>query len=293
MSTRESWGTMTPLAVPPDPGRTVISQGAKLVISGLGVNLVDRRIIDNRGLTQVTGNGTYVAADWGTTFRNTGTFQFTANGDYVEGSVWGHAALGRARFINTGTIRKTGGAGTSVIDATYSRTEGNSGPGTVQVSKGTLSIRSNSTSAVVSPGTTGATFATGACPPLSACADPTPQAGEPQFTTLTLPGGTAASSVTITEAAPDGSKGRPVVLTVPGETATATNPMILELALDASLLAPGDTHLTLAVQHNGVAVPNCTGGAQAQCVDRAASATVGGDVVLVVRTASNGRWRAR
>ena len=93
MSTRENWNTPTALPVPPDPGRTVISPGAKLVVSGLGVNLVDRRIIDNQGVTEITGNGTYVAADWGTTFRNTGTFDFKADGDFVEGSVHGHAAL--------------------------------------------------------------------------------------------------------------------------------------------------------------------------------------------------------
>jgi hypothetical protein len=105
MSTRENWATNTPLAEPPPPGRTVISPGANLVISGLGVNLVDRRIIDNQGVTEITGNGTYVAADWGTTFRNTGTVDFKADGDYVEGSVRGYAARGKSRFINTGLTR--------------------------------------------------------------------------------------------------------------------------------------------------------------------------------------------
>ena len=294
MSTRESWATNTALAVPPDPGRTVISPGATLVISGQGVNLVDRRIIDNQGTTRITGNATYVAADWGTTFRNTGTFDFAADGDYVEGSVHGHASLGRTRFINTGTLTKTGGSGTSVIDAQYSRTEGSAGPGTVVVSSGSLSIRSNDTRATVDPSAAATTFATGGCPPLSACATPTPSASEPQFTELTLPAGSASSLVTIKEAAAEaGVKGRPVDLTVPSETATAGNPMILELALDATLVG-GDTHLTLEVTHNAVVVPDCTAGpAQAQCVDRAASSTTAGDVVMVVRTASNGRWRMR
>ena len=293
MSTRETWNTATALPVPPDPGRTVISPGARLVVSGLGVNLVDRRIIDNQGTTEITGNGTYVAADWGTTFRNTGTFDFKADGDYVEGSVHGHAAALKGRFINTGQLRKTVGSGTSVLDARYSRTEGQAGPGTVRVQSGTLSILSDGTSATVVPGGSGATFATGGCPPLAACAQPATDSGNPQFATLTLPGGTADSAVTITEAADDGSKGRPIVLTVPSESATAANPMTLRIAVDGSVLQPADTHLTLLVQHDGVLVPDCTGAAQAQCVDRASSSTVAGDVVMVVRTAGNGRWRLR
>jgi hypothetical protein len=180
-----------------------------------------------------------------------------------------------------------------VIDARYLRTEGGAGPGTVRVASGTLSILSDATAAVVVPGGSGTTFATGGCPPLAACAQPSTTAGEPQFAALTLPAGTAQSSVSMTEAAPDGSKGRPLDLTVPAETASAANPMTLRLALDDALLAPTDTHLTLEVQHNGVAVPDCTGAAQPECVDRVASSTTAGDVVMVVRTASNGRWRMR
>jgi hypothetical protein len=265
-----------------------------MVVSGLGVNLVDRRIIDNRGTTRIAANGTYVAADWGTTFRNTGTFVFAADGDWVEGSVRAHASLGRTRFINTGKVRKTGGTGTSVIDATYTRTEGSAGPGTVEVASGTLSIRSNGTEARVDPSARAVTFGTGGCPPLAACANPTPSGSEPQFATLRLPAGTAPSKVVITEAGPQaGTIGRPVDLTVPSETASAGNPMVLRLAVDTTLVPTGRNHTNIGVQHNGVNVPNCTGGAQVQCVDRAASSTVAGDVVMVVRTASNGRWRMR
>ena len=165
------------------------------------MNLVDRRIIDNQGTTEITGNGTYVAADWGTTFRNTGTFDFKADGDYVEGSVHGHAAsLKGPLHQHRPAARRPAASGTSVLDARYSRTEGAAGPGTVRVQSGTLSILSDGTTATVVPGGSGATFATGGCPPLAACAQPATDAGNPQFATLTLPGGTADSAVTITEA---------------------------------------------------------------------------------------------
>ena len=72
------------------------------------------------------------------------------------------------------------------------------------------------------------------------------------------------------------------MLTVPDESATASNPMTLRIAVDDTALQPADTHLTLQVQHDGVPVPDCTGAAQAQCVDRASSSTVAGDVVMVV-----------
>jgi hypothetical protein len=291
MSTREDFTTTTQLPVPPDPGRTVIAPGATLVITGQGVNLFDRRIIDNQGTTRVTDSGTYLAADYGTTFRNTGTFTFESDGDYVQGFVRGNASLGRSRFINTGTLRKTGGSGTTVVDAQYSKTEGSAGPGTVQVSSGSVNLVGASAGAQVDPSAQAAGVGNGGCGANSACANPTPTGSDPQFESVALPAGTDPSSVTISEKAPDGSKGVPVDISVPDESASAANPMTFVFALDSSLLAPGDTHLTLTVTHNGVPVPNCTGSPQTSCVDRAASSTVNGDVRLVVRTATNGRWR--
>jgi hypothetical protein len=255
------------------------------------VNLFDRRIVDNQGSTVISGSGTYIAADWGTTFRNSGTFTFQADGDYVQGFVRGYASLGRSRFINTGVLRKTGGTGTSVVDAQYSATEGSSGPGSVSVSSGTLNRVGAAVSAQVDPGSNGAAVGNGGCGPNAACSAPATTASDPQFESVSLPGGTDPSAVTITERAPDGSTGVPVDISVPSETATASTPMVFTFALDDSVLAAGDTHLTLAVTHNGVAVPNCTGSPQTSCVDRAASSTTGGDVRLVVRTATNGRWR--
>jgi hypothetical protein len=291
MTTRENFATNTPLPVPPDPGRTVIAPGGTLLITGLGVNLFDRRIIDNRGTTRVTGSGTYIAADYGTTFRNSGTFTFEANGDYVQGFVRGYAALGRSRFINTGTLRKTGGTGTSVVDAQYTATEGPDGPGSIVVSSGTLNVVGTAVRAQVDPGSNGAAVGNGGCGANAGCSAPSASASDPQFESVSLPGGTDPSSVKITERAPDGSTGVPVDVSIPSESATATTPMTFTFVLDDSVLGAGDTHLTLAVTHNGAAVPDCTGAPQASCVDRSASSTTAGDVHLVVRTATNGRWR--
>lgn len=291
MSTRES-GTLVP-PFPTNPGRTVIAPGAKLVVDGLGVNLWDKRIIDNQGTTEITNDLAYIAADDGTTFRNTGTFDFKSDGDYVQGFLIG--ALGPPRFINTGLLRKSGGTGTSVVDASYTLTEGAAGPGSAEVSSGSLSILSNNTGASVAPVTGDATFATGGCFDPDQCVTLATTATNTQFSSLTLPGGTATSGVTMAEkAAENGVIGRPVELLVPAETADANNPMTFKLALDVTLLGPLDTHLNLEVYHGANLVPDCLPGPpQAECVDRAASIPVLNTVPLVIKTAANGRWKVR
>jgi hypothetical protein len=295
MTTREATAALDgTIPASTTPGRTVIAPGAFMVVRGLnGVNLDDARIIDNRGTTSMTVNaGAFIAADWGTTFRNTGTFRFTTDADYAQGHQGVNGALGLGRFINTGALFKTGGTGVSVIDAAYSINEGPAGPGTARVSSGVLSILSGNTVATVAPGAGSVAFGNGGCAGAnSSCPAASLSATDNQFASLALPAGTNQSIVRIQERPVEaGVKGRPVDLTVPGESATSTSPMVFKISLDVSLLG-GDTHLTLDVTHNGVAVPNCDAVTRPRCVDRAASSTVSGDVVMVIRTADNGRWR--
>lgn len=275
--------------MPATPGRTIVSAGAKLIVDDRGVNLYDGRIIDNLGTVEVTGPSAYIAADRGTTFNNVGTLDFIGDGDYAEGFSRGIAS--KSQVVNQGLIRKTAGTGTSVIDAAYSV----SGAGSGEVSTGVLSIMSTDALAAVIPSVSVAPrFATGGdCAVQNACANPIVTAFGPQLTSLVLPIGTATSTVRIVEV-PDPALGNAIDLFVPTETAssagTSPGPMILRMALDTSQAA-GKTAVTMNITHDDVAVPDCTGGVQAECVDRAASTTVGGDVTMVIRTGSNGRWK--
>lgn len=176
------------------PGKTIIGRRAKLKINGPfghpydpgspkgdfgcgdflcgGVNLIDKRVIKNRGTTILTNAG-FVAADFGTTFRNTDSGRFVIKNDrgYYEGNRSFYKK--RSSFINAGSLIKaatsdTDGPGiTSVIDALYSQPRGSSRR-TVQINEGRLSLPPISgqnlglgaRSATVKPG---GGFVTGAC----------------------------------------------------------------------------------------------------------------------------------
>lgn len=294
-------------------GRTVIAATGRLNVNSAGVNLEDKRVIENRGLTTVSGTG-YIAADYGTSFTNAGgTFDIRNDRGYYQGRQR-YQITQRGSFVNTGILRKSAGTGTSVVDAVYS--EGSTGAGRIVVQTGQISIlgRANdaaSNTATVSPG---AAFGVGGCDPAasSICTQPVATSADKQVESVALPAGGAVTDVTIEELPSlktASMRTAPTHITTPSAVASTSNPMTFRFGLDASLVRSGETPLalsqSLAVSRQAddgatppVPVPNCTGstptGSQQSCVDRSASQAAtsgaGGDVVLVVRTTQNSRW---
>ena len=293
------------------PGRTLIAAGGQMLIGGFGVNLEDSRIIENHGTTVLSGNG-YLAADYGTSFVNDGQFVIQNGLGIFQGRR--HYNLPqRSTFIDNGTLRKAA-AGTSIIDAAFTRPTG----GNIEVTAGFLSIYGNlNGSSTIASATVkqGATFGTGACPPgASSCAQPTPSNTDRQTTQVSLPAlGTGSATVSMQELPGEKTaamRTAPVEVKTPGASADPTHPMLYVFALDSTLRRAGETAhglaQTLQVARRGdtdpayATVPNCgsTGptAAHPSCVDRAASVSrtdklANGDVLLVVRTLQNSRWR--
>ncbi|MFN8075684.1 MAG: hypothetical protein U0Q15_09715 [Kineosporiaceae bacterium] len=299
----------------PVPGTTLIAPGGLLVVDGRGVNLEDRRTVDNQGTTLLTGANAYIAADYGTALRTSGTFQIGNDRGYYQGRQR-YGITTRSTFTNTGTLLKSAGTGISVIDAAYSST------GTTTVRAGTLSVygavdgSSAVTAAKVSPA---AAFGTAACAPgATSCTAANLQAtaADTQTTQVRLPAlGSTVVTVSMQELPAEkvsGMRIAPVEIATPGAVVDAAHTMTFTLVLDATLVRSGETAAGVAasapVQRKAAGatsyttVPGCVSGAlpagAASCVDRAAStsattASATGDVVLIVRTLQNSRWVVR
>jgi hypothetical protein len=206
------------------PGRLVIEESGTLLIDKTsadsvigGVNLFDRYVIEVDGLLQVDGT-TYIAADHGTRFEigASGIFEFLGDGNVYEGR-FDPPSAPLATFDNQGLVRKSGGAGTSAINATYS------GGGSVAVLTGSLNVPyTPQISASVAPD---GSLGTGSCPEANVCELRTTP-GQPQAAVLALPG---------TAADPDGADVS-IAETAAVETAADLQP---PLELDVRGLAPG------------------------------------------------------
>ncbi len=325
MSTRKCFDAGPCVTAPAKAGVTKIAPNAVMNVNGLGVNLSDRRVIKNYGTVALSGNG-YIAADYGTTFRNIDNahpsqpiFDLQNDLGYYQGftTVPGET-LGV--FRNSGILRKSAGSGTSVVDVRYFTTDGASpSTGTVEIQTGQLTLLSpNYVGAVTAEVTQGAGFANGAPGPCDPDPDPSDcaldtTADDQQAASLDLTeAGAGTAPVTLEElaSAPNPSGfGVPVLVESPGASASNAEPMELRLYLDSSLLGAAtasDVAKRARVQRQATengsyqALPRCAavgGSTPTQaCVDRAASvaetaAADGGDVVLVVETQQNSRYR--
>jgi hypothetical protein len=133
----------------------------------------------------------------------------------------------------------------------------------------------------------GGTVATGAGEPLS----PT----TPLTTAVTSPN---AGLVTIAQTAVDPSPigytffGQQVQVTAPPAT-SATHPLVLDFAIDASLVPAGQDAASIVVFRNGVPIANCTGPVgtadPSPCV-ASRVALAGGDIEVTVNTLAASRW---
>ena len=310
--TTRNFGRVEGGALQGTPGKTIIGRRAKLVINGPfghpydpgspkgdfgcgvylcgGVNLIDKRIVKNRGTT-ILSNAGFVAADWGTTFRNARTGRFVIRNDrgYYEGSSSFYKQ--RSAFINAGSIVKMatsemdGPGETSVIDALYSE-PGDVSRRTIQVNEGRLSLPPLS-GTNLGLGTRAATikggggFATGACAnDDDECREgPAPTRGDEEITSVSLAENSRKAFVKVREerarrgnlagtrsaevAGGGGGDfelvGEEVTVRIAMQRARRGSPVTLIFAIDRSEL-DGETRLRrIKVFRSGEVIPACTG----------------------------------
>lgn len=292
-------------------GLLVVGNRGLIDVTPLGVNLTDEYQLRVHGTVKLRGQG-YVSADRGTSLEllpklNTagvGTLLITNNGGWYEGrTLYGVTAL--STVVNGGLIRKSAGTGTSVVVGTYTRV----GTGAIRVDRGTLSMPEGvDHDAIVGASDT---YGFGACSTDTFGCQPVADAQSPQTGSISVPstdGNGAGIELLLDGAGPPGTIGERVYAGASGLEATATNPAVMQLRYDTSVLggkswsqiivdrAPGQTTTFAPVpacQLNGTPPSG-----NVSCVDRRGQATssrtlADGDAVMVIRTTGFSRWRAR
>ncbi len=205
-----------------------------------------------------------------------------------------------SEFVNEGKIVKRFSYLNSAITATYS------GNGEVRVRTGYLVLPDEADAAVEVA--KGAMVGSGTCAESLTCVTDTTKE-DPQFGSLQMPAqhdGFAEVRVKPLDSAKAPARAIGVPMQVHAEelTATAADPVVIELRYNQSLLGSRPSNPdVLTVEHasgtgNYEPVPDCLGAALPPlafaCVDRRAGAsrTDGGDVIMVVRTTVTSRWIA-
>ncbi len=307
---------------PPTKGHIVVAAGGQFLVDGTavgtataGINLEDKRVVDNSGVVRIANEG-YIAADDGTVIENrqTGTIDITNNfGVYQGRSRYG---AGLTVLDNDGAVSKTAGAATSVVASDYHQLA----HGTVAVGTGTLTVdRSSTSAAVVLPAATvssGGTYGLGSCSPVhaagtapnpSGCDTFTVDPGSPQAASATLSTSSAGSLVRVgtqTTGLPAGAIGQAVQFTTPSSHPTRTNPNIFVMLYDSTLVSASKfLTLTMKRAEDGsttfVTIANCPASglppAGGSCVDRrgiagVSSSFTGNTARIVIRTMQNSRW---
>lgn len=312
MSTRRcGLGATCSGAVSGPRGLLVVGNGGRIDVTPLGVNLADEYQLRVYGTLKLLGQG-YVSADRGTSLEllpklnatGVGTLLITNDGGWYEGrTLYGITTL--STIANGGLIRKSAGTGTSVIVGTYTRVGG----GAIRVDRGTLSMPDGvAHNAIVGASDT---YGFGACNTDTFGCQPVADAQDPQTGSISVPstdGNGASIELLLDGAGPAGTIGERVYAGASGLQATPTNPAVLQLRYDTSVLggkiwsqinvdrAPGLTTTFVAVpacQANGTPPSGSLA-----CVDRRGQATSSrtlsdGDALMVIRTTGFSRWRAR
>ncbi len=281
-----------------------IGDAGTLDVRGDGdVGLTWGYVVDIRGRARLLDDAALVA-DHGTTFRllphyvgnGAGRLVILNDKGFYEGPARDDTPL--ATFVNNGRIVKRDSDGKSLVAASYG------GAGEVRVRSGYLVLPDEALEPVHVG--QGASVGSGTCDDGRACnTDTTPD--DPQFASLVVPaddpGGASVVITPLEGVKVKGAVGVPMKVHATGLTATPSDPAIIELRYDASLLDKAgrpSMAADLKVAHaNGPGdaydvVPTCQGttlppGAIA-CVDLTASREDGGDVIMVVRTTDTSRW---
>lgn len=267
------------------PGKTIIASSADLKINGPlahaydpsasdgpfgcegapcgGVNFRDNRIIENHGLTTLSKGG-FLAADWGTTFRNMATGKFVIENDrgYYQG--FAEPETERSFFKNAGLVRKSitssadGPGVASVIDATYE-----------EIGEGQIEVRMGSLNILTSLGTRkakvvrGATIGTGACPARTAvCDNPSATSSDKEITVVKPSPNSKKSSITIVEKSVIGPTpiGEKVTVRATPLIGGGGGAVTTVLSIDKSELQGIEQARDVRMRLDGDRIPRCDGG---------------------------------
>jgi hypothetical protein len=281
---------------PADTGELVVEGQATLSNLGLGLLTGYEVTVANTGTFSLVPNG-FVAADYGTamTVEQGGLLDFTGDGDYHQGFAVDGEPL--SVLTNHGVVRKSGGGGTSVVDATYA------GAGQVEVRSGTLALPDNQLlTGSVSPGTV---LATGRCEEAVGqdCQATTDPAKDEMSLAFTVPGANSgAASVQLQELGPvsdavdPNGLGNEVLAHADGLTGAARIDLRFSQAdvMATPLHEVQVMHVTDAGPVNQVV--DCVGGAvpagHDSCVLRPVTRSADNTFVSVL-TKTTSRWRLR
>jgi hypothetical protein len=171
---------------PADTGELVVEGQATVADLGAVIRTGYTLSVAGGGSLTVTA-GSSVTADDGTalTIQPGGLVDLAGDGGYYPG--FDVSGLTKSVVTNNGTLRKSGGSGTSVVQGKYL------GTGTVAVLSGTLAMPDNQK--VGAAASAGTTFATGRCDSVPACQPTTNPATDPMSLGFTVPGTNGAPAL--------------------------------------------------------------------------------------------------
>jgi hypothetical protein len=279
-------------------GHMVVEGHALVVANGLGVEGGYQLDVAAGGSLGLAAN-TWMSAQPGTTttIRAGATLELGGDGGFYRSSAAGQGAL-----TNNGVLRKSGGAGTSVVDAAYS------GSGQVVVQTGTLALPDGGlVGAVVSPGSA---LATGRCAGSSTgstCQPTQDPAADPMSVNLTVPGANGSpTGVQVQELGPVGAGvdpngvGNEVLAHADNLVPDSAHPATITLRYSQAdvMGTPLDevqvVHTTDDLQQ--VVLPSCVNGVLPaglwSCVQRPVTRNSQNTFVTVLTTQTS-RWRVR
>jgi hypothetical protein len=288
-------------APPADTGTMVVEGQATLSNLGLGLLTGYEVTVANNGKVTVAPNA-FFAADYGTstTIDAGGTLDFTGDGAYYQGFAVANQPL--SVLTNNGTLVKSGGTGTSVVDADYVQ----GATGKVIVQSGTLALPDDAlVSAQVAPGTS---FATGTCggQPSAVCqptTNPTEDAMSVDFTVP--PANGAPATVELQELPPVGPAvdpngiGNEVLAHADNLVANPAGPATLKLRFSQAdvMATPVSEVQVVHTPDSGPAaqIPLCVSGALPTGVPACLLSVTrdSQNTYVTVMTTQTSRWRVR
>jgi hypothetical protein len=276
-------------------GRMVVEGLADVASNGLGIKAGYHVDVAAGGKLRLRP-GTWVAADPGTatTILPGATFELNTDGGYYLGAAGSPSVL-----TNNGTIVKTGGTGTSVVDATYQ------GSGQVLVHSGAIAMPDGQqVSGAVWPGYTLATGRCGGPSPTAVCQPTQDPAKDVMSLGFTVPASMAtAAGVLIQElgaTADPKQVGNEVLAHADGLAAGSADParIVLRYSQPDVMSTPLDEVQVVHTTDAGhdVLLPDCVNATLPSglwsCVVRPVARTSQNTFVTVLTTQTS-RWHAR
>ncbi len=216
-----------------------VGASGEVLVDGRGVNLDDgyRIEVASDGELRIAGQG-YVAADRDTqiTVEAGGLLDFAGDSSVFEGNANSQPATDLAEVVNHGTVRKSLGAGRSSLNVLFS------GPGTIDVKQGGLSIAGGMPDTAQADLAPGARIGTGTCGDAGPAAAPTQvctpetSASDPQLAVLSPQLG--AQDITVHERVaiePGGDLQPAVEVKAADETAAVEVPSTIDFEFDDAI----------------------------------------------------------